>query len=397
MSITVIKPKLKILQIPSFLSVDGIVGSFFREQAEVMEDEFETRFLYGTELLYGKKSLYKIISVVTKFLDYETLIRNNVYYLFIYPRFAFLPPKINLSIKKYFYRKHFKKLQQTDNWRPKLLHAQCTYDAGIITSYLSDLFSIPYVITEHNLFLFSLHDSNRNIECKKALEGAKKVLVVSNDKARQILMHEIDVKPLFVGNLVNENFFYFKQRIIAHEFTLTTVGHFHWLKDYATLFETIQILTRTSSRKIILNCIGYDGWGGNHSDKIKNMSLQYDIENINFVGSISRERISEFYWASDAFILTSIAEGLPVSVLEALACGRPVYATRCGGVEDVINSSNGILVPVRDANSLALSLLDLVENRVSYDCSAISNSIIKKFGTSAFKNQLSKIYRSIID
>jgi L-malate glycosyltransferase len=388
--------KVKILQIPSFLSVDGIIGSFFREQAEVMESEFETRVLYGSELLYGRKSLYTILSVFKKFFQFDTLVRTNIYYLFVYPQFTFLSSKLNLEIKKYFYASHFKKLQQKYSWKPAILHAQCTYDAGILSNYLSEISHIPYVITEHNLFLFSLYEKHKNTESKRALEGAQKVLVVSNDKARQILIHEINVKPIFIGNLVNENLFYFKGRVPETTFTITTVGHFHWLKDYETMFETIQILTRCSSRKILLNCLGFNGWGNDYTTQIKELALKYELTNINFYSTIKRECINEYYWASDVYVLTSIAEGFPVSVLEALACGRPVYATRCGGVEDVINSSNGVMVPVRDANTLAMHLLDLAEGRVTYDCLEISNSIIKKFGTAAFRDNLGKIYRSLI-
>jgi glycosyltransferase involved in cell wall biosynthesis len=58
-------------------------------------------------------------------------------------------------------------------------------------------------------------------------------------------------------------------------------------------------------------------------------------------------------------VLPSLAENLPVAILEAFACGKPVIATRVGGVPDVLtNGVEGTLVDAGDAEALARALVD---------------------------------------
>ena len=75
----------------------------------------------------------------------------------------------------------------------------------------------------------------------------------------------------------------------------------------------------------------------------------------------------DHFHEADAFVLTSIQEGLPVSVLEAMACGLPIFSTRCGGVEDIVDENCGRLFPLRDFRSIAEALKELMEGRISFD------------------------------
>jgi glycosyltransferase involved in cell wall biosynthesis len=77
-----------------------------------------------------------------------------------------------------------------------------------------------------------------------------------------------------------------------------------------------------------------------------------------FVGY--QDDVAPYYEAIDALLLPSGNEGTPVSVIEALAAGRPAVATRVGGVPDVVRDGvDGFLVDVGDATSLAERLADL--------------------------------------
>ena len=73
-----------------------------------------------------------------------------------------------------------------------------------------------------------------------------------------------------------------------------------------------------------------------------------------------RENAAELLRAFDVFCLPSLHEGLPLSVLEALALGIPVVATSVGGVPEALAKGGGVLVPPGDADALADVLLDLL-------------------------------------
>ena len=60
----------------------------------------------------------------------------------------------------------------------------------------------------------------------------------------------------------------------------------------------------------------------------------------------------------DLFVMSSVTEGLGTSLLDAMACGRPIVATRAGGIPEIVEDGvNGALVPPRDAASLAAAIV----------------------------------------
>lgn len=76
-----------------------------------------------------------------------------------------------------------------------------------------------------------------------------------------------------------------------------------------------------------------------------------------------REDVPRILSAIDIFVLTSLWEGLPISVLEAMAASLPVIATDTGGIAEVIlDGKTGFLVPPRDINRMAERLIHLLKN-----------------------------------
>lgn len=75
----------------------------------------------------------------------------------------------------------------------------------------------------------------------------------------------------------------------------------------------------------------------------------------------SRSDVADLLHAADVFVLPSVREGFPVSLIEAMACKRAIVATRVGGIPDaIVNGENGILVPPGDARALSDSLVRLL-------------------------------------
>ena len=92
-----------------------------------------------------------------------------------------------------------------------------------------------------------------------------------------------------------------------------------------------------------------------------------------FAGGKRLEQVARWMSAADVVTLPSYAEGLPNTILEALASGRPVVATDVGGIPDILTAECGALVPARDVSALAQGLEDVL-NR-SFDPAKISDSI----------------------
>ncbi len=87
---------------------------------------------------------------------------------------------------------------------------------------------------------------------------------------------------------------------------------------------------------------------------------------VHFEGAVPHARMPELYAAADVFCLPSLYEGFPLAILEAMAAGLPVVATRvAGNPEAVDDGAHGRLVEAEDAAALAAALLDLIEDRES--------------------------------
>jgi glycosyltransferase involved in cell wall biosynthesis len=94
--------------------------------------------------------------------------------------------------------------------------------------------------------------------------------------------------------------------------------------------------------------------------EIQELKLDEKVTILNF----SRySDIPEYLAAADVFVLSSITEGMPLALMEAMATGLPVVATRVGGIPEIlVDGINGLLVNPRDANALASSIIAILSN-----------------------------------
>ena len=122
---------------------------------------------------------------------------------------------------------------------------------------------------------------------------------------------------------------------------------------------------------------------------------------VSFKGFVSQEQLREIYYASHIFLHPSQRgsdgnqEGIPNSMLEAMASGLPVFATNHGGIPEVIqNGVSGVLVPERDHEKLAAALLDATHDPGFLSQMAVNGgrNVRKNFDLRAQAQRLEEIY-----
>jgi colanic acid/amylovoran biosynthesis glycosyltransferase len=104
--------------------------------------------------------------------------------------------------------------------------------------------------------------------------------------------------------------------------------------------------------------------------QLHKLACELNVEaGVSFTGFISQEQLRDIYYRSDIFLHPSQTgsdrnqEGIPNSMLEAMASGLPVFATQHGGIPEAIeNGVSGVLVPERDDEELARALLDAADD-----------------------------------
>lgn len=100
---------------------------------------------------------------------------------------------------------------------------------------------------------------------------------------------------------------------------------------------------------------GDSGWRDDFARACRLAGLDDAVHLLGFVGQVER-----VYATADIVVSTSLAEGCPNAVLEAMAMGRPVVATRVGGTAEVLcHERDGVLVPPADAQALAQAVVSL--------------------------------------
>jgi glycosyltransferase involved in cell wall biosynthesis len=119
---------------------------------------------------------------------------------------------------------------------------------------------------------------------------------------------------------------------------------------------------------------------------------------VRFVGF--REDVASVYAAVDAVALTSANEGTPVSVIEALAAGKPAVATDVGGVRDVVRDGDtGLLVPAGDVEALAARLGDLAGDAALRGRLGAAGraSVLSRYGVPRLLDDVDRLYRSLLE
>ena len=142
---------------------------------------------------------------------------------------------------------------------------------------------------------------------------------------------------------------------IDHKYKLISVARFENQKDHKTLVKALALIKDFSWELFLVG-------DGPLKKEIEKLVKYYQMEDrIFFLGM--RNDISYLLNQSDIFILSSLWEGFPRSILEALRASMPVITSKVGGVEEsVINQYNGLIIPVKDEKYMSGAIKELLIN-----------------------------------
>jgi len=173
---------------------------------------------------------------------------------------------------------------------------------------------------------------------------------------------------------------------------IVSVGRLVEAKNYPLLVRAIALVVKKVPQARCL-IVGEGPFRGEIEREIEKLSLS---ENIAVPGA--RRDIAEILKSADIFTLSSIREGLPVSLLEAMASGCAIVATDAGGIPDaIVDGVNGLLVKTSDENALADGLLRLLSDREL--CRRLGEKAMedveKRFSARAIAETVGETYREL--
>jgi len=151
--------------------------------------------------------------------------------------------------------------------------------------------------------------------------------------------------------------------ILPSHFVIGTVANFRKVKNHACLIRAFRRLADTYPEiRLLFVGRGFANAPEDSEDDIKRLIRSYNLTNrIVFAGY--RNDIPYLLKIMDIFCLPSFAEGLPVSILEAMAAGVPIVASNVSGIKELISTGKtGVLFPSNDDGMLAKALEKLIKN-----------------------------------
>lgn len=395
----------KVIIIPSWYPTPSnpIAGSFFREQALLMSNDFDIKILIGKEIDSNK--LFFIKYIIPRLIKGNISFSKNENYIsppqvlsfncFISSRIFPYSTNHNLIFNQY--KKVLESLIKDMNWKPDLIHGHCTYKGGIVAVDLGKEFSIPTIITEHfGPFLLHRYPRFYIEKILISLQNTDKLISISTDKMRIINMHGIQREQIVFGNFVDERIFTLpNKKKKSNVFRILIVAYLDFIKDLPTFFAAIYEMIRHGHDSIRATII-VGGLGGNLSkNAYENFAKEHGVyKYCSFVYKVPREQMSLYYENNDVLVSTSIAEGCQVSVLEALACGLPVVSTANGSFEDIVTPYNGIMIKIKDFKAIAQALIKIKNGEIKFDRNKIRENVVEKHGSTAFRNRMKNIYEN---
>jgi len=387
---------MKVLIIPSWYPYpqNPLAGKFFLEQAIALSENSN----YQYEILNWGQNEYQLqirhpfvaIAKIFNYLTAKTGTRN------IAPNLKEIKiPHLSWTSKLFYgnIRALVKKLRSLP--KPDLIHSYVTFPAGFLAYRLAEKWKIPYIISEHSgPFPFPEYISGGKVSSKIALplHNASAVLAVSSFLQSQILS-ACFVQSVVIPNLVDTEFYqpasFAKPR---KRFSFFSLSSLTYAKGVMDLVEAFGIAVQKG-----LNADLFIGGNGYLEPKIKHKIIASHLEHrIHLLGFLNPQQALEQYQKCDCYILPSHLESFSLVLLEAMACGKPILATACGGPKDIVTPETGILIPPQNPGLMAEAMLKMKDNISTYSAERIRGIVIKNYSPAIICNKITAVYQNVL-
>ena len=300
-----------------------------------------------------------------------------------------LRDKINVLALRYLYRQIVR-----EQGLPQIIHSHFI-GTGYIAARVFQDSAIPLVLTEHYSGMNQKKLSSYHLKLGWATyPRMTKVIAVSGALAGN-LKEKFGITAAVIPNVVDLKKFSWREKpenTSENNFNFVSVGNLTSSKKMDLLISSFQRAFKDQP-----NVKLYIFGEGPDRTKLENLIKELDLSRqVYLMGLTERSLIAARMGQSDCFVLASESETFGLAYVEALACGLPVIATTCGGPEEYVDRSNGLLIPVNDRERLVEALKKMQRDIDVYDPEKISEAITEKFSEKSITDQIHEIYHQVI-
>ncbi|HEX2151086.1 MAG TPA: glycosyltransferase [Stellaceae bacterium] len=281
------------------------------------------------------------------------------------------------------------------NGRPDLIHAHSSLNAGVLAASIRARYGVHFILTEHSTSFAEgrLRWWERDL-VRRVARHADACIAVSPHLASLLQAQFPGTSWHYVPNVLGAPFLTplapRSGPASVQPFVFLCAARFARSKNQELLIDAFADAFAADPR-VKLQLAGAGPMQGELVQLCARRGLAGQVE---FLGLLSPDRLRAAMGAADAFVLVSDVETFGVVVIEAQAAGLPVVCTASGGPDHLIDTSNGLLIPIRDRASLGAALREMRDQIARYDRARISRHAIERFGPEAFVRRFSQIVDS---
>jgi teichuronic acid biosynthesis glycosyltransferase TuaC len=314
----------------------------------------------------------------------------------IHPRYPVLP-KIGMSVAPYLLARAMRPVLARiidEGYDFDLIDAHYFYPDGVAAAMLGRYFNKPVVITARgtDINLIPQYRLPRKWILWAAKQAAGIITVCEALKTEMVDMGVAPSRVVALRNGVDLNLFAPIERETTRknlgltQFTLLSVGHLVPVKGHDLPIAALALLPET--------CLMIVG-SGPEQQRLQALATDLKVaERVRFVGAVPQAELKNFYGVADALVLASSREGWANVLLESMACGTPVVASRVWGTPEIVTTADaGVLMGERSAAGVAAAIRALQAN---YPERAATRRYAERFSWDDTTAGQLKLFRSII-
>lgn len=243
-----------------------------------------------------------------------------------------------------------------------VLHAHFTIPAGLMAWALSCLRRRPYLVTLHGSDVPGYHHERPHAGlyaltrplARRVWRGADRVVAVSEELRQFVAAMEGSLPIEVVPNGVDTHRFAPPPDEAREPGRILLVGRLIRLKGHSVFLRALARVHRCWDGPLRAEIIG----DGPELEDLRREAAALGVsDRVDFLGFVPHESLPALYARVSLFVMPSLGEALPMAILEAMASGLPVVASRVGGIPDVLPESGALYVPPGDEEALARAIL----------------------------------------
>ena len=299
--------------------------------------------------------------------------------------------KLNIFFRQFSYKCAFKRFV-SEQGMPDVVHAHILSFASSVI-FLKEKYCLPFIITEHwsKINVPEIPQWLRTIS--NVYHKADAVICVSQVLSDS-LKRNFQVDSIVIHNMVSNLFFQSSRKgRNGNAFRFIACGAFRENRDKGFDILVDAFAFGCFPKNVYLDIIG----DGPDRPYIENKIVENHLDSqIKLMGIRTPDEVSDLLCHSDCFVLSSRHETFSIVVIEAMAKGLPVIATRCGGPETFLRSEHGRLVEKENVKELADAMNYMLTHYSDYNSEDIQKYCYNHFSQNVIADKIISIYKEVL-